>query len=257
MRPSVVSLALLVAGCSTGRYDADYAKALTAYRDAAPFAVLQPQPATFAEGRVSLSLPLGFVEVVDGPPAVEGGPPIKPDPSRLRPPFLAELPGYRATHEQRVAAEGGELPVAVAIGVLPGADERATVEKTILAQARGDEAFKDGNPVWADRRVEPRDGGPGDWRVLTLVGPQVFESVVAGNPEYKRWDGTCEIWLSADKQQELTTVLAWRVPEKVAGSLAVPLPQLAETVARTVAIVPAQPAADAAAPQPEQPVAAP
>ena len=118
-------------------------------------------------------------------------------------------------------------------------------------------AFKDGNPVWADRRVEPRDGGPGDWRVLTLVGPQVFESVVAGNPEYKRWDGTCEIWLSADKQQELTTVLAWRVPEKVAGSLAVPLPQLAQTVARTVAIVPAQPAADAAAPQPEQPVAAP
>jgi hypothetical protein len=93
--------------------------------------------------------------------------------------------------------------------------------------------------------------------VLTLVGPQVFESVVAGNPEYKRWDGTCEIWLSADKQQELITVLAWRVPEKAAGSLAVPLPQLAETVARTVAIVPAQPAADAAAPQPEQPVAAP
>ena len=29
MRPSVVSLALLVAGCSTGRYDADYAKAST------------------------------------------------------------------------------------------------------------------------------------------------------------------------------------------------------------------------------------
>jgi hypothetical protein len=250
MRPSVVSLALLVAGCSTGHYDADYAKALTAYRDAAPFAVLQPQPATFASRRMTLRPPHGFVELVDGPP-------VKPDPSRLRPPFLTDFPGYEATYEQRVAAEGGELPVAVAIGVLPGADVRATVEKTILAQARGDEAFKDGNPVWADRRVEPRDGGPGDWRVLTLVGPQVFESVVAGNPEYKRWDGTCEIWLSADKQQELTTVLAWRVPEKAAGSLAVPLPQLAETVARTVAIVPAQPAADAAAPQPEQPVAAP
>ena len=257
MRLSVASFALLVAGCSTGRYDADYTKALTAYRDAAPFAVLRPQPASIADGRVKLRLPLGFVEVVEGPPAVEGGPPVKPDPSRLRPPFLAELPGYQATHEQRFAAEGAELPVAVAIGVLPGAEPRATVEKMILESARGDEAFKDGRAAWADRRVEPHDGGPGDWRVLTLAGPQVFESIIAGNQEYKRWDGTCEIWLSADKQEELTTLLAWRVPEKVAGSLAVPLPQLAETVARTVAIVPAEPPADDAAPQPGQPVAAP
>ena len=239
MRSSLASLALLVAGCSTGRYDADYAKALSAYRDAAPFAVLQPQPTEFASRRVSMRLPLGFVEVVDGPPLVEGGPPVKPDPSRLRPPFLTDLPGYQATHEQRLAAEGAELPAAVAVGVLPASAGRAVVEKTILEQARADEAFKGDSQGWADRQVEPRGGGPGDWRVLTLVGQQVFESLVAGNQEYKRWDGTCEIWLSADPQQELIMVVAWRVPEKVAGSLPVPLSQLAEAAARTVAIGPA------------------
>lgn len=253
MRPSLVSLALLVAGCSTSHYDADYAKALAAYRDAAPFAVLQPQPAEFAAGRVTLRLPLGFTEVVDGPPLVEGGPPVKPDPSRLRPPFLAELPGYQATHERRFPAEGAELPAAVAVGALPASAGRAAIEKSIMEQARADEAFKDDRQAWADRQVEPRGGGPREWRALTLVGPQVFESVVAGNQEYKRWDGTCEIWLSADPQQELITVLAWRVPEKVASSLPVPLPQLAEAAARTVSIGPAPSAPVAGEPATEPP----
>lgn len=257
MRLSLISLSLLVAGCSAGRYDADYEKALTAYQDAAPFAVLQPQRASFEADRMSLRLPIGFMEVVDGPPAVEGGPPIKPDASRLRPPFLGELPGYQATHEQRFAAEGAELPAAVAIGVLPASAGRAAVEKTILDQARADEAFKNGGQGWTDRQVDPRDGGPRDWRVLTLVGEQIFESVVAGNPEHKRWAGTCEIWLSADPQQELMTVLAWRVPDKVAGSLPVPLMQLAEAAARTVAIGPGRPdpaePPAVAEPPPEQP----
>lgn len=234
MRPSLVSLALLVAGCSTGRYDADYAKALSAYRDAAPFAVLQQEPMSFASRRVSCRLPEGFTELVDGPP-------VKPDPSRLRPPFLREFPGYQATYERRLAAEGAELPASVAVGVLPASAGRADVEKTLLAQSRADESFRNDSRGWADRQVEPRDGGPRAWRVLTLVGPQVFESVVAGNQEYKRWDGTCEIWLSADPQQELITVLAWRVPDKVASSLPVPLSQLAEVAARTVSIGPAAP----------------
>jgi hypothetical protein len=82
---------------------------------------------------------------------------------------------------------------------------------------------------------------------LTLAGPQIFESLVAGNQEYKRWDGTCEIWLSADPQQELITVMAWRVPEKLTSSLPVPLSLLAETAARTVAIGPAEPPQDDAA----------
>ena len=259
MRCSLLLLASLLAGCSAGRYDADYGKSLSAYRDAAPFAVLQPQPASFASGRMTVRLPLGFVEVVAGPPAVADGPPVKPDPSRLRPPFLAELPGYLGTHERRMVAEGAELPVAVAVGELPAAIGRATVEKAILEQARADEAFKGGSQAWADREVVPRNGGPRAWRVLTLTGPQVFESVVAGNQEYKRWDGTCEIWMSADPQQEVIVVVAWRVPATLAASLQVPLPQLAEVAARTVAIGPAPAVAAPAAPQPQngQPVATP
>jgi hypothetical protein len=238
MRFARLSLVLL-AGCSTGRYDADYAKAVAAYRDAATFAVLRPVPDVFASSRVMINLPVGFSRVTDGPPVAEGGPPVAADPSRLRPSFLVAFPGYQATHEQRLAADGAELPVAVAVGVLPASAGRAALERTILEQARGDEAFKGGQSAWEDRDVAPRDGGPRAWRVLTLIGPQVFESVVAGNPEYKRWDGRCEIWLSADPQQELITLLAWRAPDKLARELAVPLSQLAETAARTVAIGPA------------------
>lgn len=241
MRFAPLALVLL-AGCSTGRYDADYAKAVAAYRDAATFAVLQAQPAVFSSSRVLIHLPVGFGPVQDGPPAAEGDPPLAADPSRLRPPFLAEFPGFEAAHEQRLAAEGTELPVAVTIGVLPASAGRAAVERTILEQARADEAFTGEKLAWADRQLEPRDGGPRAWRVLTIVGPQIFESRVAGNPEHKRWDGTCQIWVSADPQQELLIILAWRVPEKLAGSLPVPLSQLAETAARTVAIGPAAPA---------------
>lgn len=251
MRLSISVITLLLAGCSTARYDADYEKALAAYRDRAPFAVLQPQPTGF--DRVSLSLPLGFAAVVDGPPQVEGGPPLKPDPSRLRPPFLEELPGYRAAHDRRFTAEGAELPVSVSVGELPATEGRPEVEKLILDQARAAEDFKGREPfpTWSDRPVQPRNGGPAAWRVLTLAGSQVFESVLAGNQEYKRWDGTCEIWLSADPKQEVITLLAWRVPDKVAGSLPVPLSQLAETVARTVAIGPATDPAEEPQPQPQ------
>jgi hypothetical protein len=238
MRFAPLSLVLL-AGCSTGRYDADYARALATYRDAATFAVLKPVPDVFADSRVMINLPVGFSAVLDGPPAAEGEPPVAADPSRLWPPFLPDFPGYQAAYEQWLSADGAELPIAVAVGVLSASVGRAAVERTILEQARSDEAFRGGQPAWVDRQVEPRDGGPRAWRVLTLVGPQLFESKVAGNPEHKRWDGACEIWLSADPQQQLITLLAWRAPEQVAGGLSVPLSQLAETAARTVAIGPA------------------
>lgn len=244
MRLARLSLVLL-AGCSTGRYDADYAKAVAAYRDGATFAVLQPQPAVFASSRVLIQLPLGFNPVQDAPPAAEGEPPVAADRSRLRPPFLAEFPGFQAAHERRLATAGTELPVSVAIGVLPASTGRAAIERTIVDQARADEAFSGMKLAWTDRQVEPRDGGPRAWRVLTLVGRQIFESLVAGNPEHKRWKGTCEIWISADPQQELLILLAWRAPDEVAGSLPVPLSQLAETTARTVAIGPAGPPGDA------------
>jgi hypothetical protein len=68
MRPSLVSLALLVAGCSTGRYDADYAKALSAYRDAAARTLaVEPAPAAPVAG-----------EPAAEPPPGEAAPPAAP-----------------------------------------------------------------------------------------------------------------------------------------------------------------------------------
>lgn len=250
-------LVAIAAGCSVGQYDADYAKAVQEYRDAAPFAVLQQQPATLASGRLTITLPAGFDKVIDGPPAIEGEPPKKPDPTRVRPPFMDDFPGYQATFEQRLVDGDTELPASIAIGAVTGKPDRAAIERSILEQARGDEAFKESQQTWTDREVQPRDGGPQAWRVLSLSGQQIFESLVAGNPEFKRWDGTCELWISADPKQEVITLLAWRLPERVAAKLLVPLPELAQVVARTVAIgpsaseepaeaEPAEPAGDAA-----------
>jgi hypothetical protein len=77
-------------------------------------------------------------------------------------------------------------------------------------------------------------GGPAIWDVLSLSGQQEFESTVAGNPDYKKWPGRCEIWVSADPKQEACTVLALRVPDDVANQLQVPVPEMIELVARTV-----------------------
>jgi hypothetical protein len=70
--------------------------------------------------------------------------------------------------------------------------------------------------------------------VLSLNGQQEFESTVAGNPDYKKWAGRCEIWVSADPKQEACTVLALRVPDDVANQLQVPVSEMIELVARTV-----------------------
>lgn len=247
-------LVLLAAGCSAARYDADYAKALDKHRSEAPFAVLQTMPVEFAAGRMTARMPQGFGAVL----AEAGGDPGQPaprlEPSRLRPAFLDDLAGYEGTFERRLAADAAELPASLAVWSLPAADgSRAALEKSLLDKARGDEAFQKTESAWADRQVVPRAGGPAGWRVLSLTGPQLFESVVAGNQEYKRWDATCELWLGADPASDSRVLLVWRVPAPVAGQLPVPLAELAETVARTVAIQPGAADDDAA----EQPGAAP
>ncbi len=238
----VVALAFSVfiaaGGCSSGRYDADYARAVAAYREAAPFGILEPTPVTLTSevATVSLRLPEGFLAVEDAPPAQEGGSPIKPDPSRLRPPFLTDLPGYRGTFERRVSAAGTELPVSLAVAVRPaGGLPRGEIEAAVLRQVRADEAFADATIVWTDRTVKPAVGGPAAWRVLSLEGPQIFESVVAGNVEYKRWDGRCEIWLSAEPDEAVRTMLVWRLPQLTEEALPLPPERLTEVVARTVA----------------------
>ncbi len=232
------SLLISVGGCSSGRYDADYARAIDAYREAAPFGILGQTPASLTSkvAAVSLRLPEGFVAVEDGPPAQDGGPQTEPDPTRLRPPFLSDLPGYRGTFERRVSANGTELPLSVAVAVRPaGGLERGEIEAAILRQVRADEAFADAEVAWADRTVKPSAGGPAAWRVLSLQGPQIFESTVAGNVEYKRWDGRCDIWLSAEPDEAVRTTLVWRLPQLAEGALPLPPDRLAEVVARTVA----------------------
>ncbi|MGI9178836.1 MAG: hypothetical protein ACR2IT_13390, partial [Pirellulales bacterium] len=62
--------------------------------------------------------------------------------------------------------------------------------------------------------------------------------LVGGVPEYKKWAGACEIWVSADPKQEFCTVLALRVPDDIAAQLELPSEQLAELVASTVRVLP-------------------
>lgn len=240
-----VWIVLLASGCAAGRYEADYAKALEKYRGDAPFAVLQAGPVDFARGQLKARLPQGFVAITPG----EGA----PDPSRLRPRFLENLAGYQGTFERWLTADAAKLPASVAVWSLPAADgSRAALEQSLLDKARGDEAFKNADQAWEDRQVVPSAGGPAAWRVLSLSGPQVLESIVADNREYKRWDASCELWLAADPVAESRTLLVWRVPAQAAGELTVPPSRLAETVARTVATV-QPPATDEAVAEPAKP----
>jgi hypothetical protein len=250
---TIALITLGVAGCSLATYDADYAKAVEQYREAAPLAVLQPSPAEFAEGRIQVRLPGGFT-------AIAG----QADPSRLRPAFLEKLPGYQGTYERQVTANAVELPVSVAVWSIPTRGRsRADLEKSLLERARGDEAFKNAAPSWVDREVSPAAGGPAAWRVLSLTGPQQFESVAAGIQQYKRWEAACDLWLSANQDGDIRTLLVWRVPATVAAELPVPLPELAATVARTVTLAqvagedPAAGEADEAAPPEPSPDATP
>lgn len=223
-RVLVVGLACLVAGCSAGTYERDYQQRVAAFRGDAVFASLERDPAEFAAGRLRLRLPAEF-----GPPAEDDGTAM-----RVRPPFVGDFPGYAAAFEKRLTASNAELPAVLTVGVVPAAERRhAEVERAILEQVRRDESFPKAD--WErGRTVEPVAGGPAAWDVLALAGPQEFESVVAGNPDFKRWPGRCEIWVSADPKQEFCTVLALRVPDDVASQFPVTVPELIELVARTV-----------------------
>lgn len=236
MRPrampgSRVSTALLClvasVGCSTGRYDEAYGERLRAYRADAAFAGLNRQATTLAGTRVALRLPRQIFTAVPDDAA-----------ERLTPPYVRQFPGRVATYEAMLDARGVRSPVSLTVGVVPrGERQVGDVEKAILEQVRADEAF----PKAAFRRgvaIQPVAGGPATWHVLSLRGDQVFERMVAGNPESKRTPGLCEIWISAEPKQEFCTVLAVRVPEDVAGMLAVPPAELIELVARTVEIAP-------------------
>lgn len=226
------------AGCFVGGYDAQYAEAIKAFEESAPFAVLQPEAAVVGPG-MRLRLPEEFSSLSDQPPSDPGQPAKKLDPSRLKPPFLPDIPGYQQTFERRFSVAGTEFPYSLAVGVIPAARPRQEIEGAILQRARADESFADTKPAWEDRAIVPVAGGPAAWRVLSLNGPQIFETVLAGSEAYQRHPGLCELWLSADPDRERQLLLVWRYPESVAPLLAIPPAEIAETVARTVAIEPA------------------
>jgi hypothetical protein len=214
-------------GCSSGRYDADYAQRLVAYHADAAFAGLNRQATTLPGTRLGLRLPRQLFTPVSDEQA-----------DRLTPPFLRQFPGHVATYDAMLEANGGRLPASLTIGVVPRAERQVgDVEKAILEQVRADESF----PKVAFRKgvtIQPVAGGPATWHVLSLRGEQLFGSEGADNQEPKRRPGACEIWISADPKQEFCTVLAVRVPDDVAGIVAVPPAALAELVARTVEIAP-------------------
>ena len=244
-RARALSIAILTAlscgsGCTTRPYEQDYQKRVTDFRGAAVFAPLAQEATQLADGRVALRLP----SVLE-PPKEDEGTKI-----RIRPPFVREFPGFVAAYEKLIVmANNTQLPVVLTIGAVPAAEKRfSDVEAEILEQVRRDESFP--KVDWErGKSVEPVAGGPALWDVLSLSGPQEFESTLAGNVDYKRWPGRCEIWVSAEPKQEVCTVLALRAPDEVADQLPVTVPEMVELAARTVQA--------GAAPAAEQPADAP
>ncbi len=224
MGVAVVGLVFQFAGCASRPYEQDYQQRVADFRGQAVFATLATDPTEFANGRLKLRLPsiLGLPQEDDGTKI------------RARPPFVRDFPGYAAAYEKLLAANNVQLPVVLTVGIVPAAERRhSDVERSIVEQVRRDEAFP--KVDWErGKAVEPVAGGPAIWDVLSLSGQQEFESTVAGNPDYKKWPGRCEIWVSADPKQEACTVLALRVPDDVANQLQVPVPEMIELVARTV-----------------------
>ena len=225
-------------GCSTGEYQKDYDSRISAFREESVFAVLATNPIPLGDGRVELRTPRQL-----GPQQDDDGAKI-----RARPPFVKSFPGFSLSYEKQHLAGNAQLPVVLTLGVVPSSQQRfGEVEREILEQVRRDEAFP--KAEWTKgKTVQPAAGGPAIWDVLSLRGQQEFESLVGGVPEYKKWAGVCEIWVSADPKQEFCTVLALRVPDDIAAQLELPPEQLAELVARTVRVLPPpdEPAADAA-----------
>lgn len=222
-------------GCSSGRYDTDYAASIARHRMDAAFQRLHPEAKDVADGRVLLRVPKLFTE--EDP---------KGEKSWAKPPFLEDLPGYRTAFGTQIEAAGAKLPVSLSVGVLN--DEQFAPEETkraILNAVKKEPAFA--KAAWAapDGIVPPEGQAP--WAVLDLPGPQPFERVVAGNVEEKATDGTTQIWVAAHPAQKVSAVLVWRMPVELAGQ--VPLAELAGLVARTVVTKPApEPAPAAAAP---------
>jgi len=233
----VAATLLAAAGCSSGRYDTDYAASVARHGLDAALQRLHAEAKDVAAGRVLMRVPKLFTEED-----------ARGEKSWAKPPFLADFPGFRTAFGTQLEAAGAKLPVSLSVGVMN--DEQFAPEETkraILNAVRKEPAFA--KAAWATPEGIETPEGQAPWAVLALDGPQPFERVVAGNPEQKSTDGTTRIWVAAHAAHKVATVLVWRMPAELAGQ--VPLDELAGLVARTVALKPpAEPAAAVPEPAP-------
>lgn len=238
-------LAAWAAGCSSGTYDADYAKAVAEFRTRAEFFRLHETPVELADGRVRVHPPKPLTDLLkeNGAdprvPAGENGQSKPIPPRRLRPPFLDSPPP-----EFSIAAEGlfgeanGKLPATLSMAAVPVAEmAEGELGRNMLARLKKDEAFDAAKPEWQSREVIDRTGATRVWRVLEAHGSQRIDRFAgAKEPKEESIDATVAIWISADRDQEFCTTLVWRVPDEIKG--AVGLEEIAPLVARSVSIAP-------------------
>ena len=218
-------------GCSSSAYDADYAKRIAAHRTASEFAPLRPQGQQVADGLAELRIPTQFVNQLDGTET----------PNCATPPFLREFPGFSAAYEALVVVSGTEHRAILTVGAVPAAERRRDeVEASILDQVKAEEGFA--KSAWKKgREVVDEDGATRAWDVLELAGKQPFVTRDPSKEDRveKKLLGVTEIWVSADPKQTACVILAWRMPDDIAGN--VPLSTLATLTARTARVPPAKP----------------
>lgn len=233
---------LAIAGCLSGGYDEDFRKSLVRYRQDGEMQRLRSTPHKLLGDRLALRVPKLF--------EAEDATGEKP---RSKPPFLQDFPGFQIAFESMLEADGAKLPVVLSVGALAdGESGLEDIKKRILGQVQREAAFA--KAAWSVVEGQPDSGGRSPWSMLTLAGQQLFERVVAGNPETKNSGGETQIWVASDPDKKVAAVLVWRVPEEVAATVS--LDALAGLVARTVefraaaepAPVPAAPDAAAADP---------
>lgn len=224
-----------LSGCLSGGYDEDFRKSLVRYRQDGEMQRLRSTPHKLLGDRLALRVPKLF-EAEDA----------KGENPRSKPPFLQDFPGFQVAFESMLEAEGAKLPVVLSVGALTDGESGVEdIKKRILGQVQKEPVFA--KAAWAVVEGQPDSGGRAPWSMLRLTGQQLFDRVVAGNPETKNSGGETQVWVASDPDQKVAAVLAWRVPEEVAASVS--LDALAGLVARTVEFRAAgEPAPGAAAP---------
>lgn len=230
--PAALMVCSLAVGCTASRYDADYTARIAAFQADAEFADLDDAPRELAEGRVLVRLPLKFEAAADDSRM----------PSLL---FLKGLPEAAVFNVSLYGPNNQERrPVAV-VAAVPVTRRRPDDLKREIASWIGDDgAFNVGK--WERRTVTPTKGGPADWDVLVLNGPQDFEAVDVTQPSDGSGpplsdltlDGSGELWVSSAADRDYCVLVCIRIPNDVSGQFRMTAAELASLMARRVEILP-------------------